>query len=195
MMIFKQPGPLSSKHGILKIVCLFFFFFLRNLPPKFDSVLMNIHLISLFHTQDLHKYGFDVILEPLINYINYIFFKKKLESHGLRLPFSDKQIYCTISQITADNLRMHTILDAHNLMSHSVDVISVAFVWSRRMTVKLYTVGMILRRSFMEKIYLKCIASLSRKTHDWVHYMVWKKKNLPLIHWTISMFVITIHLR
>ena len=35
---------------------------------------MIIHLVSLFHTQDLRKYGFDVLLEPLINDM------KKLES-------------------------------------------------------------------------------------------------------------------
>lgn len=65
---------------------------------------MNIHLVTLFHTQDLHKYGFDVILEPLINDL------KKLESQGLSLPFSDEQVYGTICQITGDNLGMHTIL-------------------------------------------------------------------------------------
>lgn len=61
---------------------------------------MNIHLLSLFHTQDL-KYSFDVILEPLINDI------KKLESQGLNLPFCDEPIYGTIAQITGDNLGMH----------------------------------------------------------------------------------------
>ena len=65
---------------------------------------MNIRLVSLFHTQDLRRYGFDVLLEPLINYM------KKLESQGLSLPFSDKQVYGTICQITGDNLGMHTIL-------------------------------------------------------------------------------------
>lgn len=65
---------------------------------------MNIHLLALFHTQDVSKYGFNVILEPLINDINI------LESQGLSLPFSDEQIYGTIAQITGDNLGMHSIL-------------------------------------------------------------------------------------
>jgi len=64
---------------------------------------MNIHLVSLFHTADLQKYGFDVILEPLINDV------KQLESQGLSLPFSDEQVYGTISQITGDNLGMHSV--------------------------------------------------------------------------------------
>lgn len=97
---FETANPLGSKRGIHKIGL---YFIVRNLPPKFNSVLMNVHLLSLFHTQDL-KYSFDVILEPLINDI------KKLESQGLNLPFCDEPIYGTIAQITGDNLGMHTIL-------------------------------------------------------------------------------------
>lgn len=92
----ETANPLGSKRGIHKIGCLYFL--VRNLLPKFNSVLINIHLVSLFHTQDLHKYGFDVILELLINDM------KKLEIQGLSLPFSDEQVYGTISQITGDNL-------------------------------------------------------------------------------------------
>lgn len=99
---FEPANPLGSKRGIHKIGCLYFV--LRNLPPKFNSVLMNIHLVSLFHAQDQQKYGFDAILEPLLNDV------KKLENQGLSLPFSDQQVYGTIAQITGDNLGMHTIL-------------------------------------------------------------------------------------
>lgn len=99
---FETANPLGSKRSIHKIGCLYFI--VRNLPPKFNSVLMNIHLLALFHTQDVSKYGFDVILDPLINDI------KILESQGLSLPFSDEQIYGTIAQITGDNLGMHSIL-------------------------------------------------------------------------------------
>ncbi|RVE61678.1 hypothetical protein OJAV_G00174850 [Oryzias javanicus] len=99
---FETSNPLGSKRGIHKIGCIYFI--LRNLPPKCNSILMNIHLVSLFHTPDLHKYGFDVILEPLINDV------KQLESQGLSLPFSDEPVYGTISQITGDNLGMHSIL-------------------------------------------------------------------------------------
>lgn len=64
---------------------------------------MNIHLVSLFHTQQ--KYGCDAILRPLINDI------KKLESQGIALQFFDEEVYGTIAQITGDNLGMHTVLD------------------------------------------------------------------------------------
>lgn len=106
---FETANPLGSKRGIHKIGCLLKL--ARNLPPKFNSVLMNIQLVSLFHAQDLHKYGFDVKLELLINDM------KKLESQGLSLPFSDEQIYGTISHITGDNLGMHTILGLNESFS------------------------------------------------------------------------------
>ena len=98
----ETANPLGSKRGIHKIGCIYFV--LRNLPPKLNSILMNIHLVSLFHTPDLKKYGFDAILEPLLNDV------KQLESQGLSLPFSDEQVHGTISQITGDNLGMHSIL-------------------------------------------------------------------------------------
>lgn len=105
-MILKQSIPFGSKRGIQKNWLSLFCFkkLVLRKPPKFNSVLMNIHLVSLFHAQDLHKYGFDVILEPLINDM------KKLESQGLSFPFSDEQVYGTISQIIGDNLGMLAIL-------------------------------------------------------------------------------------
>lgn len=99
---FEPANPLGSKRGIHKIGCIYFL--VRNLPPKFNSVLMNIHLVSLFHAQDQQKYGFDAILRPLKNYV------KKLESHGINLPYFDEPVYGTIAQVTGDNLGMHTIL-------------------------------------------------------------------------------------
>lgn len=54
---FETANPLGSKRGIHKIGCLYFV--VRNLPPKLNSVLMNIHLVALFHTQDLQRYSFD----------------------------------------------------------------------------------------------------------------------------------------
>ena len=61
-------------------------------------------MVALFHTEDLKKYGFNPILEPLINDI------KTLESCGLDLPFSAEKVHGTICQITGDNLGMHAIL-------------------------------------------------------------------------------------
>lgn len=99
---FETANPLGSKRGVHKIGALYFV--LRNLPPKFNSAVMNIHLVALFHTEDVKKYGFGPILHPLINDI------KTLESHSLDFPFSSGNVCGTIGQITGDNLGMHNIL-------------------------------------------------------------------------------------
>ena len=50
---FETANPLGSKRGVHKVGALYFV--LRNLPPKLNSVLMNIHLVALFHTEDVKK--------------------------------------------------------------------------------------------------------------------------------------------
>lgn len=46
-------NPLGSKHGVHEIGALYFV--LRNLPPKFNSAVLNNHSVALFHTQDVKK--------------------------------------------------------------------------------------------------------------------------------------------
>lgn len=99
---FETANPLGSKHSIHKLGCLYFI--LRNLPPKCNSAVMNIHLVSLFHSQDVKRYGYDAILEPLICDI------KSLENEGIDLPISPQKVYGTISQILGDNLGLNAIL-------------------------------------------------------------------------------------
>ncbi|CAI5662779.1 unnamed protein product [Oreochromis niloticus] len=99
---FETANPLGSKRGVHKVGAIYFV--LRNLPPKLNSALMNIHLVALFHAEDVKKYGFDPILQPLIDDIKF------LESHGIDLPFSSEKVHGTICQITGDNLGMHSIL-------------------------------------------------------------------------------------
>ncbi|XP_056305506.1 uncharacterized protein LOC130217424 [Danio aesculapii] len=99
---FECANPLGSKKGIHKIGCLYFI--LRNLAPKVNSALMNIHLVSLFHAQDVKKYGIDEILKPLIRDL------KILETVGVAVPFADQPVRGTLALITGDNLGMHSIL-------------------------------------------------------------------------------------
>ncbi|XP_057205407.1 uncharacterized protein LOC130563694 [Triplophysa rosa] len=129
---FETANPLGSKRCINKIGCLYFV--LRNLPPQFNSALWNVHLVALFHCQDLKKYSFDLILKALIYDI------KKLESEGIHLPISAEKVYSTISQIVGDNLAMHSILGftesfnghyfCHLCLIHKAD----AKMFFRRMT-------------------------------------------------------------
>lgn len=99
---FETANPLGSKHGIHKVGSIYFI--LRNFTPKVNSALLNIHLVALFHSQDIKKYGMNAILEPIVRDI------KVLESTGINLPFSDQQIYGTVAQVTGDNLGLHTVL-------------------------------------------------------------------------------------
>ncbi|XP_036392657.1 uncharacterized protein LOC118783083 isoform X1 [Megalops cyprinoides] len=67
---------------------------------------MNIHLVALFHLEDLKKYGFDPILQPLVNDL------KVLETQGIQVPFSDTPLRCisqlfSVIQVTGDNLAIH----------------------------------------------------------------------------------------
>ncbi|KAK0132303.1 hypothetical protein N1851_032899 [Merluccius polli] len=73
---------------------------------------MNIHLVALFHMEDVKKYGFDPILQPLINDI------KTLECHGLDLPFATERVHGTMSG------NWEQLRDARN-SGLLVDVISV----------------------------------------------------------------------
>ena len=52
---FETANPLGSKRGAHKVGALYFV--LRNLPPKLNSALINIHLVALFHAEDVKKYG------------------------------------------------------------------------------------------------------------------------------------------
>ncbi|XDV17710.1 hypothetical protein PO909_023532 [Leuciscus waleckii] len=99
---FETANPLGSQHGIHKLGCLYFV--LRNLPAHINSSLMNIHLISLFHSEDGKKYGMDKILGPLVDDV------KILEQEGMKVSFSEEPIFGTIAQFTSDNLGLNGIL-------------------------------------------------------------------------------------
>lgn len=98
---FETANPLGSKKGIHKLGAIYFT--LRNFPPIFNSSLINIHLCALFHAQDIKRYGFNLILEPLVNDV------KVLETEGLQIPMFEHVIHGTIVQVTGDNLGLHSL--------------------------------------------------------------------------------------
>lgn len=63
----EMANLLGSKKGIHKLGCVYFTLKKKNLPPKVNSVLLNVHLAALFYTQDLKTYGFEEIPKPLID--------------------------------------------------------------------------------------------------------------------------------
>lgn len=98
---FETANPLGSKRGIHKLGAIYFT--LRNFSPKYNSRLLNIHLVSLFHAQDIKMYGFNKILHPVVQDI------KILESDGIQVPLFKHPIYGTIVQVTGDNLGLHCL--------------------------------------------------------------------------------------
>ena len=99
---FETANPLGAKKGIHKLGAVYFT--LKNLPAKFNSVLMNIHLAALFYVEDLKKYGFEKILKPLLTDL------KQLETNGIKLPFFDEPLFGTVIQVTGDNLALNSLL-------------------------------------------------------------------------------------
>lgn len=77
---------------------------IHYLPPRLNSSLMNIHLISLFHSQDAKKYGIDKILSPFVEDV------KILEQNGMKVSFTEQPVHGTIAQVTGDNLGLNSIL-------------------------------------------------------------------------------------
>lgn len=73
--------------------------------------LLNIHLVALFHAQDIKTYGFDKVLEPLVQDIS------TLETNGIQIPLFDHTIYGTIVQVTGDNLGVHSLFGFVELFS------------------------------------------------------------------------------
>ncbi|XP_026112913.1 uncharacterized protein LOC113091546 isoform X3 [Carassius auratus] len=98
---FECSNPLGSKRGIHKLGAIYFT--LRNISPKYNSSLLNIHLVTLFHAQDIKTYGFDKILEPLVQDIS------TLETIGIQIPLFDQTVYGTIVQVTGDILGVHSL--------------------------------------------------------------------------------------
>lgn len=98
---FEVANPLGSKRGIHKLGAIYFT--LRNLSPKGNSFLANIHLCALFHAQDLKRYGFSEILAPIVRDI------KVLESDGIDIPLYGGRVRGSVVQVTGDNLGLHSL--------------------------------------------------------------------------------------
>ncbi|XP_045065672.1 uncharacterized protein LOC123482381 [Coregonus clupeaformis] len=98
---FEVANPLGSKRGIHKLGGVYFT--LRNFSPKWNYFLANIHLCTLFHTQDVKRYGFSDIFAPIVRDI------KVLESDGIEIPLYSGYVRGTVVQVTGDNLGLHSL--------------------------------------------------------------------------------------
>ena len=97
-------NPLGSKAGLHKIGVIYCT--ILNLPPRFRSSLCNCFLISMFNAGDVKTYGYDPILQPLVNDI------QSLEQDGLSIATDifEGTVKVSIAQVAGDNLGVNGIL-------------------------------------------------------------------------------------
>lgn len=99
----ETTNPLGSKTKVHKLGAVYFC--LRNLPPRFNSSLKNIHLCLLFNSIDKEVYGLSTIFKPLLDDI------RLLETRGLEVQIDGLStlLYGTLCLFTADNLACHSL--------------------------------------------------------------------------------------
>ncbi len=116
---FETTNPLGSKTKIHKLGAVYFT--LKNFPPHCNSSLANIHLCLLFNSVDREVYGFDKILQPLLDDLRF------LENSGLTVELKGQSqlLYGTVCLLTADNLAMHSLCGY--LESFSANRLSVLY--------------------------------------------------------------------
>ena len=99
----ETANPLGSHATIHKLG--FLYYIVKNLPPKYNSTLVNCHLLQVYYSADVKKYGFCHILEPFVQEM------RKLEVDGLDICVEGKPIHIkvTLGQVSGDNLGMHSL--------------------------------------------------------------------------------------
>lgn len=98
---FKVCNPLGTsrrKHKLCGI-----YWTLSNLPPGSHSVLSSIYLALLSKSDDMKKYGYDQVLQPLLQDL------KSLEEDGIFVSLLGRCVKGTVLVVLADNLGAHSI--------------------------------------------------------------------------------------
>ena len=89
--------------GVYKIAQ--FYFTILNLIRQHKSSLNNIFCIASAFNQDVKKYGFNTIIQPILKDL------KELEITGLQIALtnSNETFFASIAQVSGDNLGIHQI--------------------------------------------------------------------------------------
>ncbi len=98
---FEICNPLGTSRKIHKICAIYWI--LNNLPPGSHSALSNIYLAVLCKTEDVKKFGYHRVLEPLIQDL------RTLEQHGVFVSQLGKFLKGALQFVVADNLAAHGI--------------------------------------------------------------------------------------
>lgn len=98
---FETCNPLGTsrkKHKLCGV-----YWTLGNLPPGSHSSLSSIYLAVLCKSDDVKVYGYDKVLEPLLQDL------KILEDHGVYVSLVGTFLKGTVQCVVADNLGAHSI--------------------------------------------------------------------------------------
>lgn len=98
---FENCNPFGTSRKKRKLCGVYWV--LANLPPGSHSSLSSIFLAILCKSVDVKIYGYDKVLEPLLQDI------KTLEDHGVYVPLLGKSLRGTVQSVVADNLGVHSI--------------------------------------------------------------------------------------
>ncbi|XP_030596339.1 uncharacterized protein LOC115787699 [Archocentrus centrarchus] len=98
---FEICNPLGTSRKKQKLCGVYWV--LGNLPPGSHSALSSIYLAVLFKSVDAKVYGFEQVLQPLLQDL------KTLETYGVFVPLLGTSFKGTVQCIVSDNLGAHTI--------------------------------------------------------------------------------------
>lgn len=98
---FEVCNPLGTSRKIHKLCAIYWI--LNNLPPGSHSALSNIYLAVLCKTEDVKKFGYHRVLEPLIQDL------RTLEQHGVFVSQLGKFLKGALQFVVADNFAAHGI--------------------------------------------------------------------------------------
>ena len=143
---FEVCNPLGTsrkKHKLCGV-----YWVLGNLPPGSHSALSSIYLAVLCKSDDLRKFGFKEVLDPLLKDLVI------LEEHGLFISQLNKCIKGTVSCVIADNLGAHGL--AGFVESFSGEYIC-RFCTAKKTEIQSLTAGRFERRTLeLHDAHLKC---------------------------------------
>ena len=98
---FEICNPLGTSRKKHKICAVYWT--LSNLPPGYHSSLSSIHLALLCRSEDVSRYGYEKVLEPLLQDL------VTLESQGIFFAHLGELVKGTVESVIADNLGPHGI--------------------------------------------------------------------------------------
>ncbi|KAB0800833.1 hypothetical protein PPYR_06572 [Photinus pyralis] len=100
---YESCNPLGTHAGVYKVGAVYVS--IAGIPPKFSSLLENIFLFGLFHSNDRTIYGNQVIFKHFIQELSF------LENEGINIAINNQhfQIYFSLILILGDNLGINSI--------------------------------------------------------------------------------------